>query len=128
MTAPKRATVLAVLALLPAAAVAAARTAAPAAGAGARIPELTAAPRAVQPGGTLTLEGRGFPRSVHVALLAGPPHGDAVRIGGAQTGRRGHFVATIHIRARADGGVLVARACHDGCSVTASARFRIVAP
>jgi hypothetical protein len=130
MTASMRRGALAGLALLPAVAVAA--TAQPASPppdhAALRAPQLVADAAAVQPGQTLTLEGTGFPRNVHVALLAGPPRAQATRIGGAQTGRRGHFVATIHIRARADAGPLVAMACHDACRVKATARFRIVAP
>jgi hypothetical protein len=113
---PLRCTALAALVLLPAAAVAAART-----------PQLTADPTAVQPGETLTLEGRGFPPNAHVALLAGPPSAEAQRIGGAQTGRRGRFTATIRIRTHSSAGAFVALACFDGCRVKASARFRIVA-
>jgi hypothetical protein len=125
---PLRCTALAALVLLPAAAVAGARPAAPPAHAVARTPQLTADPTTVRPGETLTLEGRGFPRNVHLALMAGPPGAEAERIGGAQTGRRGRFVATIRIRKPASAGALVALACFDGCRVKASARFRIVAP
>jgi hypothetical protein len=128
MTASMRCTALAGLVLLPAAAVAAAHpTSSPPHGT-VRAAQLTAAPATVQPGDPVTLQGSGFPRNVHVALLAGPPHAQATRVGGAQTGRRGSFVATIHIRARADAGAFVALACHDACRVKASARFRIVAP
>jgi hypothetical protein len=115
---------LAVTALV--AAVAVAREA-PAPHAG-HAPRLTASSRAVEPGSSLRLEGRGFPRHARIALLAGPPRGDARRIGGAHTGRRGRFVATIRIRAHADAARFVARACLDRCRVEASARFRIVAP
>jgi hypothetical protein len=93
-----------------------------------RAPQLTADPGAVQPGATLTLVGRGFPRNVHVALLAGPSQDEAIRVGGARTGLRGRFSATIHIRPHSRAGHLVALACHDGCRVKASAPFRIVAP
>jgi hypothetical protein len=125
---PLRCTALAALALLPAATVAVAQPSAPSPQAAARTPQLSADPTAVQPGGSLTLEGRGFPPNVHVALLAGPPGSDAERIGGAQTGRRGRFVATIRIRARSSAGAFVALACFDACRVKASTRFRIVAP
>jgi hypothetical protein len=91
-------------------------------------PQLSATPAAVAPGTTLTLVGRGFPRNAHVTLLAGPPGGDRTRIGGADTGLRGRFTATIHIRPHAAAGRFVALACHAACSVRASARFRIVAP
>jgi hypothetical protein len=126
---PLRCTALAALVLLPAATVATARPATPPArAAAAHAPELTAEPAAVQPGETLTLEGRGFPRNAHLALLAGPPGTEGERIGGAQTGRRGRFVATIRIRKPASAGTFVALACFDACRVKASARFRIVAP
>ncbi|HKG38320.1 MAG TPA: hypothetical protein VKB25_04965 [Conexibacter sp.] len=113
------------LVLLPAAAVASARPAAPSA---AHMPQLTAEPTAVQAGDTLTLQGTGFPRNAHVSLLAGPPHAEATRIGGASTGRRGRFTATVRIRPHSSAGTLVAQACFDGCRVKATARFRIVGP
>lgn len=94
----------------------------------ARAPQLTATPAAVQPGGTVTLAGRGFPPNADVALLAGPPRSEASRIGSARTGLRGRFTATIRIRPRAAAGRFVALACHDGCRLKASARFRIVTP
>ena len=125
MTPILRSTALVALVLLPSAAVAAAR---PAAHARARTPQLTADPVTVHAGETLTLQGSGFPRDVHVALLAGPPHAEATRIGGANTGRRGRFVATIHIRPSSAAGAFVAQACIDGCRVKATVRFRIVAP
>lgn len=121
---PLRCTFLAALALLPATAVAVAQPASPAA----RTPQITLTPTAVEPGETLTLEGRGFPRNAHIALFAGRPNAEAERIGGAQTGRRGRFTATIRIRASSSAGALVARACFDACRVKASARFRIVMP
>jgi hypothetical protein len=118
---PLRCTALAALALFSAATVAIAQ---PSAG----TPQLTVEPATVQPGESVTLRGRGFPRNAHIALLAGRPDADGERIGGAQTGRRGRFVATIRIRSRSSAGVLVALACFDACRVKASARFRIVAP
>jgi len=93
-----------------------------------RTPQLTPDRTAVKPGETLTLSGRGFPRNAHLALMAGAPKADAQRIGGAQTGSRGSFVAKIRIRARSSAGAFIARACFDACRVTASARFRIVTP
>jgi hypothetical protein len=129
MTASIPRTALAVLLLsLPVAAVAGARPSAPSAPPAARTPQLTADPTAVQAGGTLTLQGTGFPRNVHVTLLAGPPNAEATRIGGASTGRRGRFTATIRIRPHSAAGAFVALACHDACRVKASTRFRIVAP
>lgn len=124
MTATIRRTTLVVILLsLAVAGVAGARAAAPA-----RTPHLVAEPTAVHAGGALTLQGTGFPRNVHVTLLAGPPNAEATRIGGASTGQRGRFTATIHIRPHSSTGAFVALACHDACSVKASARFRIVAP
>ena len=108
---------LALLLALPATAVAATSPAAP---------QLTADPSAVQAGTTLTLTGTGFPRNAHVTLLAGPPDAEATRIGGATTGRRGRFTATIRIRPHSSTGAFVASACHDSCQVKATARFRIV--
>jgi hypothetical protein len=116
---------LSALALLVAAGdVAASRDGADAA---ARVPQLTAEPSAVAAGSTLTLLGRGFPRNVHIALMAGPPQSEATRIGGATTGLRGRFSATIHIRPQASPGRFVAFACHDGCRIKATTTFRIVA-
>jgi len=112
------------LALAPASAVAASS----AGKAPASTPTLTADPITVQPGEAVTLEGSGFARNAHVSLLAGPPHGTTSRIGGAETGRGGHFVATIRIRPRSSADVLVVRACQDACRVKATVRFRIVAP
>ena len=126
MTSTARSTVLVALALLPATAVATAQPAADAPRSSARAPQLTADTAAVRPGETLTLQGTGFPPNAHVALLAGPPHAAASRIGGARTGRRGSFVATIRIRAHSAAGAFVALACHDACDVKASARFRIL--
>ncbi|HZV72792.1 MAG TPA: hypothetical protein VFF79_03665 [Conexibacter sp.] len=126
MTASTRCTVLIALVLL--SAVAGARPApavAPSAGAIATVPQLTAEPVAVRPGDALTLTGSGFPRNVHIALFAGPSDGRTTRIGGARTGRRGSFNATIHIRPGSAAGRFVAFACHDGCRVRASVRFRI---
>ena len=91
-------------------------------------PQLTVEPEAAAPGGTVVLRGRGFPRNAAIDLLAGPPHSEAQRIGGARTGRRGGFRATIQIRSQADAGRLVALACYDACRVKAGARFRIVRP
>jgi hypothetical protein len=122
-----RTALVALLLSLPVAAVAGARPPAQSAPA-ARTPQLTADPTAVQAGGTMTLQGTGFPRNVHVTLLAGPPNADATRIGGASTGRRGRFTATIRIRPNSSAGAFVALACHDACRVKASTRFRIVAP
>ncbi len=110
---------LALLLVLPATAVAATRPAEP---------QLTADPTAVQAGTTLTLTGTGFPRNVHVTLLAGPPRADATRIGGATTGRRGRFTATIRIRPHSSAGTFVASACYDACDVKATTHFRIVGP
>ncbi|MFL5818196.1 MAG: hypothetical protein ACJ76L_11430 [Conexibacter sp.] len=125
MTAPIRYTALAALLLSSSvAAVAGARPAAPSAP---PAPQLTADRTAVQAGGTLTLQGTGFPRNAHLTLLAGPRAADASRIGGATTGRRGRFTATIHIRPHSSAGALVALACHDACRLKASTRFRIVA-
>jgi hypothetical protein len=124
MTASMRHTALISLLLLSTAGLATAGAAqAPTSG-----PQLTAAPAAVEAGETVTLEGRGFPRNVHVALIAKPPHGEAIRIGGALTGLRGRFTATIHIRPRSAPRALVAFACVDACRVKATAQFRIVAP
>jgi hypothetical protein len=126
---PLRCTALAALALLPAATVALAQPiSSPRSHTAERPPQLTADQTAVKPGETLTLTGRGFPRNTHLALLAGAPKADAQRIGGAQTGSRGSFVAKIRIRARSSAGAFVARACFDACRVKASARFRIVTP
>ncbi|HKG04616.1 MAG TPA: hypothetical protein VKB03_15695 [Conexibacter sp.] len=126
MTASIRRTALVVLLLSTSvAAVAGARAAAPSAP---RTPQLIADPAAVQAGGTVTLQGTGFPRNVHLTLLAGPPNAEATRIGGASTGRRGRFTATIHTRPHSSAGAFVALACHDACRIKASARFRIVAP
>jgi hypothetical protein len=126
---PLRCTTLAALALLPTATIAITQsTAAPRSHAAERAPQLTANSATVKPGETLTLTGRGFPHNAHLALLAGPPDADAKRIGGAQTGRRGTFTATIRIREHSSAGALVARACFDACNVKASARFRIVTP
>jgi hypothetical protein len=97
--------------------------------AAARVATLTADRAVVPPGGALTLRGRGFPRNAHVALLARRQHGTAAtRVGGANTGRNGSFSATIHVRPRSSAGRFVLLACHDRCSVQASAAFRIVAP
>jgi hypothetical protein len=129
MTASLPRTAIAVaLLLVPAAAVASARPGAPAAPSAARTPQLTAEPTAVQAGDTLTLQGTGFPRNVHVVLRAGAPHAEAARIGGASTGRRGRFTATVRTRPHSDAGTFVAQACFDGCRVKATARFRIVGP
>lgn len=125
MRASLRSTTLVALVLAVAAAVSASHPGPSPAHAAARVPQLTATPASVRPGETVTLHGSGFPRNAHVALLAGPPHADATRIGGARTGLRGGFVATIHIRAHAAAGRVVALACLDGCRVKASARFRI---
>jgi hypothetical protein len=128
MTAPiARTALVALLLTLPVAAVAGARPGSPSAPA-ARTPQLTADPIAVQAGDTVTLTGTGFPRNVHVNLLAGPPHAEATRIGGASTGQRGRFTATIRIRPHSSAGAFVALACHDACRVKASTRFRIVGP
>lgn len=123
-----RTALVACLLTLPVAAVAGARPAAPSSSPAARTPQLTADPTAVQAGETLTLQGTGFPSNAHVTLLAGPPNAEATRIGGASTGRRGRFTATIRIRPRSDASAMVALACHDACRVKASARFRIVGP
>jgi hypothetical protein len=129
MTASLRRTALAtLLSLLAAGALATAAGDASPTHAAARAPQLTVDPAAVPPGATLTLVGRGFPRNAHVALLAGPPDEEPARMGGARTGLRGRFSATIHLRPRASAGRFVALACSDGCRVKASAAFRIVAP
>lgn len=127
MTASARCIPLVALALLSSATLAAARPAAPDAAVVARTPQLAIEPATVGPGEAVTLQGRGFPRNAHIALLAGPPRSEAIRIGGARTGRAGRFTATIRIRSQADPGTFVALACHDGCQVKASARFRIIA-
>ncbi len=124
MTASFRHTALISLLLLSTAGLATAE----AAKAPARGPQLTATPTAVEAGTTVTLEGRGFPRNVHVALMAKPAHGETIHMGGALTGLRGRFTATIHIRPRSAPRALVALACVDACRVKATAQFRIVAP
>src|SRR5690242_17733727 len=126
---PLRCTALAALALLPAATIAMAQSAAPPRiQAAERTPELTADSATVKPGDTLTLTGHGFPSNAHLALRAGRSDAEAQRIGGARTGRRGSFVAKIRIRARSSAGAFVTLACFDGCRVKASTRFRIVTP
>ena len=121
-----RIALITLLLTLPAAAVAAARPPASSPQA-TRAPQLSADPATVSAGDTLTLHGTGFPRNAHMTLLAGPPRADATRIGGASTGSRGRFTATIRIRPHSSAGSFVALACHDACSVKASARFRILA-
>jgi hypothetical protein len=128
MTAPLPRTAL--VALLLSLAIVAVATAQPAASSPpptARTPQLTADPAAVHAGATLTLTGVGFPRNVHVTLLAGPRNTEAARIGAASTERRGRFTATIRIRPHSSAGAFVALACHDDCRVKASTHFRIVA-
>lgn len=117
---PLRCIALVAVALLPAATVAVARPVAP--------PQLTAEPATVQPGDTFRFTGTGFPRNAQIALFAGPRNTEAQRIGSAQTGRRGRFVATIRVRARSSARAFVAIACVDACRIKASVRFRIVAP
>jgi hypothetical protein len=116
------------LPLIAAALVCAAPAGAARSGRGPVEPQLTAEPQTAVPGGTVVLSGRGFPRNASIALLAGPPRSEAQRIGGAQTGRRGAFTATIRIRPQAAAGRLVALACYDACRVKATVHFRIVAP
>lgn len=91
-------------------------------------PRLTVEPGDVAPGDTLVVHGAGFPRRAQITLFAGTPHGDSLRIGSAQTGRRGGFSASIRIRRPSDPHRYVVRACHDDCRVAASARFRVVRP
>ena len=88
-------------------------------------PRLTADQVVVQPGGTLTVHGSGFPADARLTLLAGAPHRPASRIGSATTGSRGRFIATIRIRARSAAGTFVASACSARCRVKANVRFRI---
>lgn len=125
---PLRCAALTALLLVPATTAMARSTAAQPPHATARVAQLTAEPTTVQPGEALRLAGRGFPPNARIALLAGPSHAEAERIGRAQTGRRGQFVATIRIRARSSARALVALACADACRVKASVRFRIVTP
>lgn len=120
--------VIAALALASVGSFAGARAFGAAGGAATQTPQLVASATAVQPGGSLTLHGSGFPANARLALLAGPAHAQATQIGTAVTGRRGSFVATIHIRPRSAPAALVALACHDACRVRAAARFRIVRP
>jgi hypothetical protein len=91
-------------------------------------PRLTTEPAAVAPGEALLLRGQGFPKRAQITLFATPPHGESIRIGSAQTGRKGGFSASIRIRVPSDPNRYVVRACHDSCRVAASAQFRIVAP
>jgi len=101
---------------------------APSVGAATRTPHLVAVPVTVEPGGSLTLEGSGFPRNARIVLRARHEDATTTRIGSARTGRRGSFTATIQIRPRSGPELLTAVACHDHCRVRASTTFRIVPP
>lgn len=91
-------------------------------------PSLQATHAQILPGGTLVLHGTGFPQSAHVTLRAARPDGDANRIGSADTGRRGGFVARVKINANVPPGRYVATACHDRCRVKATTTFRVLRP
>jgi hypothetical protein len=91
-------------------------------------PRLHATPARVAQGGTIVLHGRGFPANAHIVLRATPPGRRAHRIGEAQTGLRGGFVAPIAIDDDAAPGAYVAAACHDRCRVKATVGFRVLRP
>src|SRR5690349_15055342 len=114
---PLRCAALTALALVPVATTAVAQSAAAPSHVAERAPTLTVDPPAVNPGDTLTLTGRGFPRDAQLVLLAGKPGTEGKRIGSAHTGRRGTFTATIRIRANSSAAAMVARACFDACRV-----------
>jgi hypothetical protein len=89
-------------------------------------PRLDVRPAAARQGGQIVLRGRGFEPQVRVVLLAGPPDGEARRIGAARTNERGGFRAPIRIARRARAGAYVALACRHDCRVKASAPFRVL--
>lgn len=91
-------------------------------------PKLAVESAHVQAGGTVVVHGNGFPRRADVVLLAAAPHVRAKQIGTARTGVHGGFVAPIRIDIHATPGVYVATACHDGCRLKASVRFRVLSP
>lgn len=76
-------------------------------------------------GETLVVRGHGFPRDAHIVLRAGRDGRKTERIGDAETGRRGSFVAKIHIEADAVRGAYVAMACHDRCRIKATLLFHV---
>ncbi len=80
----------------------------------------------VAAGGTLVLHGHGFPAGAHLVLRAGERGGATRRIGSADTGRRGTFVARIAINRRVGRGHYVAVVCQQHCRVKASTSFRVV--
>jgi hypothetical protein len=90
------------------------------------VPRLHATPGKVARGGTVVLHGRGFPANAHVVLRATAPGRESKRIGEAQTGLRGGFVAPVAIDDDAALGPYVAVACHDRCRVKATANFRVL--
>lgn len=91
-------------------------------------PALTAKDSHITAGETLVVRGQGFPRDSHIALRAGRDGRKTDRIGGAETGRRGSFVAEIRIEADAVRGDYVAIACHDRCRMKATLLFHVRRP
>ena len=91
-------------------------------------PRLHATPGRVAQGTTVVLHGRGFPANAHIVLRATLPGGRSKRIGEAQTGLRGGFVAPVAIDRDAAPGAYIAAACHDRCHVKATATFRVLRP
>ena len=79
-------------------------------------------------GETLVVRGSGFPRNAHIALRAGRDGRKTARIGGAETGRRGSFVAEIRIEDDAVRGDYVAIACQDRCRIKATLLFHVRRP
>lgn len=82
----------------------------------------------VTAGEALVVRGRGFPKNAHISLRAGRDGKGTSRIGSAETGRRGAFVARVRIDEDAHAGRYVAMACHDHCKVKATLHFHVQQP
>jgi hypothetical protein len=112
-------------ALVVAGSTAAAATAAPD-GRRAQAPALDVRPRAAARGGRVVFYGSGFAPQARVALLAGVPGAEPVRIGSARTDAEGGFVAPISIQRDVVPGRYAAFACRHNCRVKATSAFRVL--
>lgn len=88
-------------------------------------PSVRVTPRTVDPGETLRVTGKGWPKRSKVALFIGVENGDADRVRTVRTSRRGGFRTRLRISREAEPGRYVILACQRGCRTKALRAFGV---
>jgi hypothetical protein len=88
-------------------------------------PGVGVSPKTISPGGTITVEGKGWKPSSRVSILIGPRNSEADKVGTLRANERGRIKGKLKFSKSAAPGRYVLLACRKQCAVKATANFRI---